>query len=70
LRSTFSTHVAESLKWADAVKEAALAHGKQGVEGLYDRATHYAERVKLMQWWAEEVDVAVRGAEIIPIKAA
>jgi integrase len=70
LRSTFSTHVSESLKWADVVKEAALAHGKQGVEGLYDRATHYAERVKLMQWWADEVDVAVRGAEIIPIKVA
>jgi integrase len=67
LRSTFSTHVAESLKWPDAVKEAALAHGKPGIEGLYDRATHYAERVKLMQWYADEIDSAVKGAEIIPL---
>jgi integrase len=58
LRSTFSTHVGESLLWPDAVKEAALAHGKRGVEGIYDRATHYVERTKLMQWWADEIDAA------------
>lgn len=68
LRSTFSTHVAESLRWPDAVKEAALAHSKQGVEGLYDRATHYPERVKLMQWYADEIDTATRGAEVVPIR--
>ncbi len=67
LRATFSTHVSESLKWPDAVKEAALAHSKQGVEGAYDRATHYAERVKLMQWYADEIDAAVKGAEIIAL---
>lgn len=66
-RSTFSTYVAESLKWPDAVKEAALAHSKQGVEGAYDRATHYAERVKLMQWYANEIDAAVKGAQVIPL---
>lgn len=66
-RSMFSTYVAESLKWPDVVKEAALAHGKQGIEGAYDRATHYTERVKLMQWYADEIDAAVKGAEIIPI---
>ncbi len=69
-RSTFSTFVAESLKWPDAVKEAALAHGKQGIEGAYDRATHYAERVKLMQWWADEIDAAVKGATVIPLRGA
>lgn len=66
-RSTFSTYVAESLKWDDAVKEAALAHGKHGIEGAYDRATHYAERVKLMQWWGDEIDAAVKGADVIPL---
>ena len=66
-RSTFSTYVAESLKWDDAVKEAALAHSKQGIEGAYDRATHYAERVKLMQWWADEINAAVKGADVILI---
>jgi hypothetical protein len=69
-RSTFSTYVAESLKWADTVKEAALSHYKIAVEGKYDRATHYPERVKLMQWYADEIDAAVKGADVIPIKGA
>lgn len=67
LRSVFSTHVGDSLKWPDAVKEASLAHYKTGIEGAYDRSTHYKERVKLMQWYADEVDLAVKGAMVIPI---
>jgi integrase len=67
-RSVFSTHVAESGLWPDVVKEAALAHGKRGVEGVYDRATHYPERVKLMQWYADEIDKVARGAEVIPLQ--
>jgi integrase len=69
-RALFSTHVAESGKWSDSVKEACLAHGKRGVEGAYDRATHLLERVRLMQWYADEVDAAVRGADVVPIAAA
>jgi len=69
-RSTFSTYVAESLKWPDNVKEAALAHGKLGVEGAYDRATHYAERVKLMQWYADEICAAGKGADLIQMPGA
>jgi len=42
---------------------------KGGVEGKYDRATHYKERVKLMQWYADEIDSAVKGADVIPIKS-
>jgi integrase len=68
LRATFSTHVSESLKWDDKVKEAALAHRKAGkTEASYDRATHYVERMKLMQWYADEIDAAVKGADVIPI---
>ena len=67
LRALFSTYVGESLKWPDAVKEACLAHVKRGVEGIYDRATHYAERVKVMQWYADEIDVAVHGATVIAL---
>jgi len=59
-RALFSTKVAESLKWPDVVKEAALAHVKQGVEGAYDRATHLAARVKLMQWYADQIDASVK----------
>lgn len=68
LRAVFSTHVAESLKWPDAVKEAALAHYKRGVEGAYDRATHYKERVKMMQWYADEIGAAVAGAEVLNLQ--
>ncbi len=67
-RSVFSTHASESLIWSDKVKEAALAHRRGGkIEGTYDRATFYQERVKLMQWYADEIDAAVMGAEVIPI---
>jgi len=66
-RATFSTYVSESGLWSDAVKEAALAHGKRGVEGAYDRATHYLERTKLMQWYADEIDKAVTGTNVITI---
>jgi integrase len=69
-RALFSTHVSESLKWDDKVKEAALAHGKRGIEGSYDRATHYLERIRLMQWWADEIDSAVKGADVIELRAA
>lgn len=69
LRATFSTHVSESLKWDDKVKETALAHRKAGkTEASYDRATHYVERMKLMQWYADEIDAAVKCADVIPIK--
>jgi len=68
LRAVFSTHVGESLKWPDAVKEAALAHYKTGIEGAYDRATHYQERTKLMQWYADELDSAFKGARVIPLR--
>ena len=70
LRAVFSTHVSNSLKWQDAVKEAALAHYKGGIEGKYDRATHYKERVKLMQWYADEIDAAVKGADVIELRPA
>ena len=70
-RATFSTHVSESLKWDDKVKEAALAHRRGGkIEGTYDRATFYAERAKLLQWWADEIDAAVKGADVIPLRSA
>lgn len=56
-RATFRTHAEESGKWSFEVMEAALAHGKKNtVVGSYARATHYDARIKLMQWWADELD--------------
>ena len=62
-RAVFRTHAGESLKWPEVVLEAALAHGKKNaIVGAYDRATHYAERQKLMQWFADELDRVRKGA--------
>lgn len=61
-RAVFRTHAGESLRWEESVLEAALAHGKKNaVVGAYDRATHYAERKKLMQWYADELDRTKKG---------
>ena len=61
-RAVFRTHAGESLKWPEPVLEAALAHGKKNsVVGAYDRATHYAERKRLLQWYADELDRVKKG---------
>lgn len=40
----------------EQVIEAALAHLKKGVKGVYDKGTHFEERIEMMQWWADELD--------------
>lgn len=69
-RAVFRTHAGESLRWPEPVLEAALAHGKKNaVVGAYDRATHYQERKKLMQWYADELDALLKG-NVRPLSAA
>lgn len=61
-RAVFRTYAGESLLWPEQVLEAALAHGKKNaVVGAYDRATHFAERRKLMQWYADGLDKLKKG---------
>lgn len=49
------------------VVEAQLAHGKSGPLGAaYDRADYMAQRVRLMQTWADYLDKLRDGADIIP----
>lgn len=36
--------------------EAALAHVKGGVAGVYNKAPYLAQRVDMMQWWADYLD--------------
>lgn len=70
-RSVFRTHAEESGLWSFEVMEAALAHGKQNaVVAAYARATHYPQRAKLAQWYADQLDVVKRGmvAKLVPIK--
>lgn len=55
-RHIASTELNERLSSQDQAIEAALSHVKGGVKGVYDKATHYEERVGIMQWWADYID--------------
>ena len=41
----------------DQVIEACLAHKKHGVKAVYDKATHLGDRIKIMKWWADHLDM-------------
>lgn len=56
LRKAFSTYANESnLFSADAI-ELQLAHTIHGVRGVYNKAQHFDERRRLVQWYADEID--------------
>ena len=55
-RSSFSTIANEAGVSEPHVVEAALAHVTTGVAGDYNRATYWAQRVILAQWWADRCD--------------
>lgn len=38
------------------VVEACLGHIKKGVKGVYDKGSHFDERIEVMQWWANQVE--------------
>lgn len=64
-RSVFRTHAEESGLWNFDVMEAALAHGKKNaVVAAYARATHYPERKKLAQWYADQLDLVKNGEKM------
>lgn len=70
-RAVFRTHAEESGKWSFEVMEAALAHGKKSaVVGSYARATHYEQRKKLAQWYADELDRLKGGGKVIAVDFA
>ena len=55
-RATFSTLANESGKWNPDAIERSIAHvEKNEVRRVYDRSLHWAERVKLADWWAAEL---------------
>ena len=56
-RSVFSTHTNDSAKFRYDVIEYQIAHvPKDKIRGIYNRAEYWAERVEMMEWYAEEVD--------------
>lgn len=65
-RVSFSSLANESGKWHPDAIERQLAHADDdAVRGAYARSPYWAERVRLMTWWADECDAMARGAEIV-----
>jgi len=68
-RSTASTLLNESGKWSVDAIERALAHGDtDSVRAAYHRGAHWAERVKMAQWWSDHLDLLRKGAAVVPMK--
>lgn len=56
-RSTASTLLNESKLFNADIIEAQLAHqDRNKVRRIYNRAEYWDERVRMMQWWADEID--------------
>jgi integrase len=70
-RATGRTILRQVLKYPKDVIEAQLAHTGQITHGgAYDRSTHLEDRTSMLQVWADYLDKLVRGADVIPFKAA
>ena len=68
-RSTASTILNESGLFSPDVIELQLAHqDSNAVRRIYNRAAHWDERVRMMQWWADLLDSA-RGTGSKPSEA-
>lgn len=70
LRSTASTMMNEELIPSDVV-EAILAHkGKDAIRGRYNHARYVKSVPKALQWYADELDKLVAGADDLQLEAA
>ena len=58
-RHIASTSLNNKFSDKEQVVEACLAHMKKGVKGIYDKGSHFEERVEMMQWWADYIDELV-----------
>jgi integrase len=65
-RAMASTLLNESGLWHPDAIERALAHGqKDRVRAAYHRGAHWAERVRMAQWWSDYLDQLRVGGQII-----
>ena len=65
-RTTASTLLNESGKWNPDAIERALAHGdSNAIRGIYNRSPYWAERVIMMQWWADHLATLRTGADVV-----
>lgn len=56
VRYLASTALNNAFSSKPQVIEAALSHQKKGVKGIYDKADHFEELARLMQWWADYIN--------------
>jgi integrase len=69
-RTLFST-CANEAGWNRDYIEKQLAHeDRDDVRSAYNRAQWLDERAKMMQWWADRIEVLRKGAIVLPFKAA
>lgn len=68
-RATASTLLNECGKWNPDAIERALSHvDGDEIRRAYARGEHWSERVEMMNWWADHLDVLRRGADVIPLR--
>ncbi len=68
-RGLFSTVANESGEWDADVIELCLAHSEENkVRAAYNGAKRLTDRARLMQWWADRIEVARDGATVIEFK--
>lgn len=68
-RATFSTIVNESGHFNPDAIERQLAHSpRDKIRAAYHRAEYLPERRRMMQWWADFLDAAQKGAEVVTLK--
>lgn len=67
-RKIASTVLNESQLWHKDAIERQLAHGERDeVRAAYNHAEHWAERQRMMQWYADHLDVLKAGGNVIPL---
>lgn len=65
-RAMASTLLNESGLWHPDAIERALAHGERDkVRAAYHRGAHWAERVRMAQWWSDYLDQLRIGGEVV-----
>jgi len=69
-RAMASSLLNESGKWHPDAIERALAHrDTDQVRAAYHRGAHWEERVRMAQWWSDQLDTLREGARVLPFPA-
>lgn len=70
-RAMASTLLNESGLWHPDAIERALAHkDRDRVRAAYHRGAHWEERVRMMQWWSDQLDLYRQGGAVIQLTRA